>query len=173
MLDDTRALHEKLLAAGCRSRLIVAPERWHAYVLYYLNENMSDFDTINQFMTRVLSPARKLRWMRLDNAAKIYPAAKRRNWTNYFRLSATLTEPVDVQVLRAALDVTVRRFPSIAVRLRRGVFWYYLEEITQGARHRGGQELPARPRAVRRRAQMRVPRAGVSRTGWPWSFSTP
>lgn len=131
MLDDTRVLHEKLLAAGCRSRLIVAPERWHAYVLYYLNENMSDFDTINQFMTRVLSPARKLRWMRLDNAAKIYPAAKRRNWTNYFRLSATLTEPVDVQVLRAALDVTVRRFPSIAVRLRRGVFWYYLEEISK------------------------------------------
>ena len=131
MLDDTRVLHEKLLAAGCRSRLIVAPERWHAYVLYYLNENMSDFDTSNQFMTRVLSPARKLRWMRLDNAAKIYPAAKRRNWTNYFRLSATLTEPVDVQVLRAALDVTVRRFPSIAVRLRRGVFWYYLEEISK------------------------------------------
>ena len=71
------------------------------------------------------------KWMRLDNAAKIYPAAKRRNWTNYFRLSATLTEPVDVQVLRAALDVTVRRFPSIAVRLRRGVFWYYLEEISK------------------------------------------
>lgn len=82
-------------------------------------------------MTRVLSPVRKLRWMRLDNAAKIYPAAKRRNWTNYFRLSATLTEEVDLNVLRAALDVTVRRFPSIAVRLRRGVFWYYLEEITK------------------------------------------
>ena len=131
MLDDTRVLHEKLLAAGCRSRLIVAPERWHAYVLYYLNENMSDFDTIGRFMTRVLSPVRKLRWMRLDNAAKIYPAAKRRNWTNYFRLSATLTEDVDLGVLRAALDVTVRRFPSIAVRLRRGVFWYYLEEITK------------------------------------------
>lgn len=69
--------------------------------------------------------------MRLDNAAKIYPAAKRRNWNNFFRLSATLTEPIDVPVLRAALDVTVRRFPSMAVRLRRGVFWYYLEEIPQ------------------------------------------
>ena len=34
-------------------------------------------------------------------------------------------------MLRAALDVTVRRFPSMAVRLRRGVFWYYLEEIPQ------------------------------------------
>ena len=129
MLDDTRMLHQKLLECGCKSQLIVAPERWHAYVLYYLNENMSDFDTINDFLTRVLCPAKKLRWMRLDNAAKIYPAAKRRGWTNYFRLSATLKEPVDVQVLRTALDVTVRRFPSIAVRLRRGAFWYYLEEI--------------------------------------------
>ena len=129
MLDDTRMLHQKLLDCGCKSQLIVAPERWHAYVLYYLNENMSDFDTINDFLTRVLCPAKKLRWMRLDNAAKIYPAAKRRGWTNYFRLSVTLKEPVDVQVLRTALDVTVRRFPSIAVRLRRGAFWYYLEEI--------------------------------------------
>ena len=129
MLDDTRMLHQKLLDCGCRSQMIVAPERWHAYVLYYLNENMSDFDTINDFLTRVLCPAKKLRWMRLDNAAKIYPAAKRRGWTNYFRLSATLKEPVDVQVLRTTLDVTVRRFPSIAVRLRRGAFWYYLEEI--------------------------------------------
>ena len=131
LLDDSKRMHEKLLQSGCKSQLVIAPERWHAYVLYYLNENMSDFDTIGRFMTRVLSPVRKLRWMRLDNAAKIYPAAKRRNWTNYFRLSATLTEEVDLNVLRAALDVTVRRFPSIAVRLRRGVFWYYLEEITK------------------------------------------
>ena len=132
MLDDTRMLHEKLLACGCRSRMIVAPERWHAYVLYCLAENMQqDFETINRFMDKVLSPARSLRWMRLDNAAKIYPAAKRRNWNNFFRISATLTEPVDVTVLQTALDVTARRFPSIAVRLRRGMFWYYLEQIPQ------------------------------------------
>ena len=130
MLDDTRMLHEKLMKSGCRSKLIVAPERWHAYVLYCLSENMpQDFETINLFMDKVLSPARSLRWMKLDNAAKIYPAAKRRNWNNFFRISATLTEPVDVAVLRSALDVTARRFPSIAVRLRRGMFWYYLEQI--------------------------------------------
>ena len=130
MLDDTRMLHQKLVKSGCRSKLIVAPERWHAYVLYCLSENMpQDFETINRFMDKVLSPARSLRWMKLDNAAKIYPAAKRRNWNNFFRISATLTEPVDVAVLRSALDVTARRFPTIAVRLRRGMFWYYLEQI--------------------------------------------
>ena len=130
LLDDARALHEKLVQSGCRSTLHIAPERWHAYVLYCLSENMEeDMAAIDRFLTKNLSPARSLRWMRLDNAAKIYPAAKRRNWNNFFRLSATLTEPVDTEVLRRTLDVTVRRFPSIAVRLRRGAFWYYLEEI--------------------------------------------
>ena len=69
------------------------------------------------------------RWMRLDNAAKIYPAARRRNWNNVFRLSATLRDEVDPDVLQSALDVTVKRFPSIAMRMKTGVFWYYLEEI--------------------------------------------
>lgn len=70
-----------------------------------------------------------LRWVRLDNAAKIYPAARRKNWSNLFRQSVTLTEKVDVPILQNALDVTVKRFPSIAARLRRGAFWYYLQQL--------------------------------------------
>ena len=42
LLDDARALQEKLVSCGCKSTLRVAPERWHAYVLYCLNENMED-----------------------------------------------------------------------------------------------------------------------------------
>ena len=30
-------------------------------------------------------------WLRLDNAALIFPAVRRRDWTNAFRISATLT----------------------------------------------------------------------------------
>ena len=67
--------------------------------------------------------------MKLDNAAKIYPAAKRRDWSNIFRLSVTLDGMIDPWILQEALDHTVRRFPSIAVRVRRAAFWYYLEEI--------------------------------------------
>lgn len=70
-----------------------------------------------------------LRWVKLDNAAKIYPAARRKNWSNLFRQSVTLREEVDVDVLRQALDVTVKRFPSIAARLRKGAFWYYLQQV--------------------------------------------
>lgn len=72
---------------------------------------------------------KKLRWVRLDNAAKIYPAARRKNWSNVFRQSVTLCEDVDTVVLKSALDITVKRFPSIAARLRKGMFWYYLQQV--------------------------------------------
>jgi dienelactone hydrolase len=129
MADDASALHAALQAAGCRSQLILTPDRWHAYPLYDLREDQKDFAAINRFFNHTIAGAHKLRWLRLDNAAKIYPAARRDNWSNVFRLSATLREEVDATVLQNALDVTVRRFPSIAVRLRRGVFWYYLEQL--------------------------------------------
>ena len=70
-----------------------------------------------------------LYWTRLDNAAKIYPAARRKNWSSVYRLSATLLEKVDVEVLQSALNVTVKRFPTICARLRKGLFWYYLQEL--------------------------------------------
>ncbi|MBR2613976.1 MAG: hypothetical protein IKC71_00060 [Clostridia bacterium] len=70
-----------------------------------------------------------LRWVRLDNAAKIYPAARRKNWSNIYRQSATLRDEVDVLILKSALDLTVKRFPSIASRLRRGLFWFYLLQL--------------------------------------------
>ena len=83
-----------------------------------------------------------LRWVRLDNAAKIYPAARRRNWSNVFRQSATLFDDVDVAVLTSALELTVKRFPSIAARLRKGVFWYYLQQVESAPRIREEYSYP-------------------------------
>lgn len=142
LLDDSRRLHKKLMESGCKSRLRIAPGMWHAYLLYPLQENAGDMAALGEFINRTLCPERKLRWMRLDNAAKIYPAARRRNWNNFFRLSATLTEPVDRAVLQSALDVTVRRFPSMAVRLRKGTFWYYLEELSKAPNLQEEQAWP-------------------------------
>jgi len=129
MLDDSVALHEKLQNAGCESELKITPGMWHGYPLYCIKDYESDFDDISAFIRKRISSQKKLKWLSLDNAAKIFPAAMRRHWSNLFRLSAVMSEEVDVAVLKIALDVTVRRFPSIAVRLRRGLFWYYLEEI--------------------------------------------
>lgn len=129
MLDDAAKMHERLIECGAESELVIAPEMWHGYVLYCLKEFEGDFDKISDFIKKHISSQKKLRWLALDNAAKIFPASMSRNWTNLFRLSATLDEAVDVSVLKIALDVTVRRFPSIAMRVRRGLFWYYLEEV--------------------------------------------
>lgn len=131
MLSDSVVMHDKLTECGNQCQLIVKDQMWHGYLLYGLKSCKSDFSAMCDFIRRALpeSNRRRLRWMHLDNAAKIYPAAATSRWSNVFRLSATMSEPVDREVLQSALDVTVRRFPSIAVRLRRGVFWYYLEEI--------------------------------------------
>ena len=104
------------------------------------------------------SKSKKLRWLRLDNAAKIYPAARRNNWSNVFRLSITLTEEVDVGILQSALDVTVKRFPSIAARLRRGMFWYYLQQLPEAPpiRQEGAYPLTYMHRDEIRRCAFRV-----------------
>lgn len=69
--------------------------------------------------------------MTLDNAAKIYPAAMSKGWTALFRLSANLNDPIDADLLQKALDRTLPRFPSFSQRLKRGLFWFYLEPISQ------------------------------------------
>lgn len=134
MLDDTLALAEQLKDADSECETVIAPDLWHGYLLYNLKERESDFDRIRRFLRVHVPHQKKLRWMTLDNAAKIFPASRRRSWSNVFRLSATMDEPVDREALQTALDVTVRRFPSIAARLCTGAFWYYLEEIPHAPR---------------------------------------
>lgn len=142
MLSDAANMHQKLLESSCRSRLVTKPDRWHAYILYGLEEDRKDVSVINKFLNQEMAQENKLRWMRLDNAAKIYPAARTNTWSNVFRLSATLKEEVDEEVLRTALDVTVRRFPAIAVRLQKGVFWYYLEQLSSAPEIRKDSSYP-------------------------------
>lgn len=158
LLSDAQKLHDALQSAGCGSDLVVSPERWHGYILYGLEEDQKEFGIISDFLDRYFSQQRKLRWMRLDNAAKIYPAARRQNWSNVFRLSATLKEDVDTQVLQSALDVTVRRFPSIATRLRKGAFWYYLQQVEHAPpiRQENSFPLTRMSRAETRRCAFRV-----------------
>ena len=85
---------------------------------------------------------RELRWMRLDNAALIFPASLRRHWSNAFRVSFSFPDPVDPAILQRALDRVVLRFPSVCVRLRRSAFWYYLEELDQAPRVREDSAQP-------------------------------
>ncbi len=71
---------------------------------------------------------------RLDNAANIYPAIKSRKRPGLFRVSATLTEPVDPTLLQEAADATLARIPSFAVRMRSGLFWHYFSHSDEQIR---------------------------------------
>ena len=54
MLSDAVQLHEKLLTAGCRSELHIAPEMWHIYLLYGVKEAKDDYQKITAFVQEVL-----------------------------------------------------------------------------------------------------------------------
>ena len=69
------------------------------------------------------------KWYRLDTAALIFPAIKQHNWNNVFRVSVTLKEDVDPAILQTAVANLMPRFPSFYVRLKRGLFWNYLEAL--------------------------------------------
>lgn len=127
LLDDSKIMHARLLESGFKSELIIRPNLWHAYVLYNLKEYRSDYEKIGRFLDKLLHDEAKY-WSRLDNAALIFPASKRRGWHNIFRLSADFNEPVDRDIMQSALEATVKRFPLIGSRLRAGMFWYYLEQ---------------------------------------------
>lgn len=66
-------------------------------------------------------------WLRLDNAAKIYPATFSDPTPAGFRLGMTLKAPIRVGPLAEALRSVLRRCPYYQVHLRRGFFWYYLQ----------------------------------------------
>ncbi|NHJ48084.1 MAG: hypothetical protein FK733_09880 [Asgard group archaeon] len=66
-------------------------------------------------------------WYRLDNAATIFSLVNSDRITCLFRLSATLENPIEKELLQQALNNTIERFPYYKVELRRGLFWYYWE----------------------------------------------
>lgn len=71
--------------------------------------------------------ARDIKWHKLDNTAKIFPVITNEKLSNVFRLSVTLSEPVQKEVLQEALDLVLPWFRVFQVRLRKGFFWYYFE----------------------------------------------
>ncbi len=71
---------------------------------------------------------KRKKWVRLDNASNIFLAARTETDTKVFRLSAEMAHSVDVSLLQQALDSTYEKYVLYHSVLRRGLFWYYLEE---------------------------------------------
>jgi NRPS condensation-like uncharacterized protein len=67
-------------------------------------------------------------WLKLDNAAKIYPAVQDRELTSVFRIAVELKQRIKAKQFLAAVQEIEHRFPYYKVKLKPGFFWYYLEQ---------------------------------------------
>ena len=68
------------------------------------------------------------KWYQLDNAAKIVPSTTSGADTRVFRITCELREEVDPNILQRAVTEASRDFPHFSSVLKRGLFWYYLDE---------------------------------------------
>ena len=71
---------------------------------------------------------KEIRWDRLVNTAHLFPVIAGESMSNVYRISVTLSEVVQPELLQNALDIILPKFDGFNLRLRRGVFWYYFEE---------------------------------------------
>lgn len=66
-------------------------------------------------------------WYRMDLSAVVYPTLQRRDFSSVYRLSVVLKDKVEPDLLQKAIDLSMNRFPTYKVAIRRGLFWRYLE----------------------------------------------
>ena len=71
--------------------------------------------------------AQGAKWRKLDNTAKLFAAVAGEDFSQVFRISATLKEEVSPELLKRALDATLPEFENFRVKLRQGFFWNYFE----------------------------------------------
>ncbi len=67
-------------------------------------------------------------WYKLDNVAKVFLATVNKRDTRALRVSCTLKENIDPDLLQKALLSAIQDRPQVQVRIRRGIFWHYLED---------------------------------------------
>lgn len=66
-------------------------------------------------------------WSKLDNVAKVFLATHTKRDTRSLRISMTLSEAIDPEILQKALLSAIKSRPQFQVRIRRGFFWHYLD----------------------------------------------
>lgn len=83
-------------------------------------------------------------WLRLDNAAKIYPAVQSAELTAVFRLSAILKKNVSIGPFLRAVNLLANRFPYYKMKLQKGFFWYYLQYTDKPMKVQPDRGIPCR-----------------------------
>lgn len=66
-------------------------------------------------------------WYKLDNVGKFYSFTNKNKIPAVFRYSVSLKEVIDEEILQNALNDILKYFPNFNCHLKKGIFWYYLE----------------------------------------------
>ena len=68
---------------------------------------------------------------KLDDQATIYSLSRNKKDPSIFRLSVTLKEDINRDILQKAVEISLQKYQAYKVKMKAGLFWYYLEENTQ------------------------------------------
>ena len=96
------------------------------------------------------------KWLRLDNAAKIYPASANPKRPLVFRLMTEIDRPVNLGILKKALEETIARYPYFGVQIHKGFFWYWMDFESPGVSIYPDLGTPCRYFRYRQREQPQV-----------------
>lgn len=99
---------------------------------------------------RIDTKSQEVGWLKLDNAAKLFPAIMSGELTAVFRITAFLKKPVKFSAIKEAVEITSKRFPYFSVSLGSGLFWYYLEFNNKLPRIQTEEKIPCTAFAARR-----------------------
>ena len=67
-------------------------------------------------------------WYKVDNVAKVFLATAAKRDTRTLRVSCTLWDEIDPSLLQEAVLSAIQERPQFQVRIRRGLFWHYMED---------------------------------------------
>ena len=94
---------------------------------------------------------KEIGWLKLDNAAKLFPAIMSAELTSVFRITVFLKKPIKFSAIKEAVEISSRRFPYFSVSLGSGLFWHYLEYNHQIPRILTEEKIPCTAFAAKRK----------------------
>lgn len=117
-------------------------------LIYYKNSGVSLDEALRRLSNEKLGgfyATPSTLWFALDDAAKIYPFSMQEGYMSVFRLAMNMKEPVVPELLQMALNFTIKRFPSFATTLKKGVFWHYLDSTKRRFTVHEAKNIPCSP----------------------------
>lgn len=88
-------------------------------------------------------------WYRLDNSAKLFPAVADKINSSVYRIGVVLKNPINEKFLQRAVDQLYEYYPMYMVRVKKGLFWNYLEPMSRPIQIEKDLNYPSAPFSMR------------------------